>query len=288
MRDEGRDCEVRDSPFRRWPRVRESPMPAHTVPCPPSRDASRRTMVPTVLPVRSVSCAVRSPQVLPAGPRAYARAAGGRTVPPVAPRRPSPRLPAHTPLQPSLPPARFLAPALIGAHSSVCGWRVCGPAEQEARCAAASGPSGLSLTPAKGISGLQVSGDTVSQLGDSGGLGLLSRSAVLSPGALHSIVEGLQDSTLIADAGISGLQISGCAQASMLDATHLPGLTHLQASGQHSRPPQRPRECQHTDIDRAAGEAAQVAAARRCSSVGLTARAYPCPLKICNVFLLCS
>jgi hypothetical protein len=105
--------------------------------------------------------------------------------------------------------------------------------------AGVSGPFGLSMTSAEeiAISGLQVSGNTVNQQGHADFCGT-SRSLALSPGALRNIVAGLQDeSTLLTDVDISGLQISGCTRASMLDSTRLPGLTFLQASGLSQAPP---------------------------------------------------
>jgi hypothetical protein len=104
------------------------------------------------------------------------------------------------------------------------------PGAEEARTA---GQFGMSVTSADeiAISGLQVSGNTVNQQGDADFCGT-SRSLALSPGALRNIVAGLQDeSTLLTDVDISGLQISGCTRTSMLDSTRLPGLTFLQASG---------------------------------------------------------
>ena len=106
---------------------------------------------------------------------------------------------------------------------------ICPDAEE----AGVSGPFGLSMTSAEeiAISGLQVSGNTVNQQGDADFCGT-SRSLALSPGALHNIVAGIQEeSTLLTEVDISGLQISGCTRASMLDSTRLPGLTFLQASG---------------------------------------------------------
>jgi hypothetical protein len=186
------------------------------VPFPPSRDASRRTM-PAVLPVRSIGpAALRSQQVLMLACRPAFNSCLSASC-------------DNARLGPAVQTAMVCDPhgsmaAMEDLMRSMC------PGAEEARTA---GQFGMSVTSADeiAISGLQVSGNTVSQRGDEDLCGKW-KSLALSPGALRNIVAGLQDeSTLLADVDISGLQISGCTRASMMDSTRLPGLSFLQASG---------------------------------------------------------